>query len=988
MKQSPLSGLGAVAQEAAVDDDSAAAPLPGPSPDGSDAEDDGGDRWEVHKFGGTSVRSLGRVIALLRRPETAGRRVAAVVSAVGGVTNALNAMLEAAAGGADHAPLLEAVLETHRALAAEHVASEEARRAFAEELAAAARRLGSVLESAALLGCFSEDVAAFVAVHGELWSSRLLQLALGGGAERLDAREALFLAPRPDADRGAPALAGNGKAHTILAINAPELDWPRSEAAVAAWERAHPDARLVVVTGFACSGAGGRTATLGRNGSDYSASLLGALLGASSVTIWTDVAGVFTADPRVVPDARRLDRLSYEEATELARLGGEVIHPHTMRPAMRARIPIRIKSTFAPADAGTVVSRRRASDPLGVVKCFSNVNDLTLINVELLPAAAAPAVAGAGGHAGSAGHGVQHLLEAVRDARVPIVQMAHAAFENVFRVCVHSDHAALAERAVRNALPAGAVRVEVVPGCAMVAAVGDGIVGGGEHGGISGVRFFRALHSVRSGVYVVTQSSSQRSISVVLPAGAVHALVRALHSSFLSTRRVVAVGVIGPSRLALELVRRVCQLRCAGGSGSVDIRLRGVMHYGREAGADGRHLARVAGGGSDMCAAGAVSCALSRLPGETELSQLRASSSSDLAAQMDDAELDRAIQEVDTLGEPAWRRLMSRVEDGGGGGDQSTSPAQNMTLAEFGRAVADGHADHAVLVDCTKAEDIGAAYVRLMGDGVDVVSTNQRALVGGDDGLLERLLRWQVDHRTRCLVDSAVGTGVAVGRQLREMVEQGDEVVRIDGVLSVVFAHVFRVFSPRGGGGTARAPLPTFSEACRMAYSAGLTEAHSCDDYSGGYAARKLLLLVRLAGGKLTRDDVEAESLMPPSARGRCGEHGAGTHVDNAEVIDGLADMDADMARRREKAHADGCVLRYVASWDRAAGSATVRVVAVPEDHPFAALSHMAQVVHVHTRRYGATPLMLAFPASDTPNSTTSVLGELHRLGSMASGAY
>ena len=123
--------------------------------------------------------------------------------------------------------------------------------------------------------------------------------------------------------------------------------------------RPHLDAgKTVIMTGFIGGAPDGRTTTLGRGGSDYSATLLGAALDADEVQIWTDVPGVLSADPRQVPEARVVPAISYEEAQELAHFGAKVLHPRTIRPAVARDIPVRILSTFAPTEPGTLVQRR------------------------------------------------------------------------------------------------------------------------------------------------------------------------------------------------------------------------------------------------------------------------------------------------------------------------------------------------------------------------------------------------------------------------------------------------------------------------------------------------------------------------------------------------------------------------------------------------------------------------------------------------------
>src|SRR3989442_12512443 len=136
-----------------------------------------------------------------------------------------------------------------------------------------------------------------------------------------------------------------------------------------------------VVTGFICSTPAGRTTTLGPGGSDYSASIIGSCIKADEIQIWTDVNGVMTADPRIVPDARVLDRVSYKEAAEMSYFGAKVLHPQTIMPAVDESIPIRIKNTFAPEMAGTLISAQTPVHPYGVEN-LASISRTTLVSLD------------------------------------------------------------------------------------------------------------------------------------------------------------------------------------------------------------------------------------------------------------------------------------------------------------------------------------------------------------------------------------------------------------------------------------------------------------------------------------------------------------------------------------------------------------------------------------------------------------------------------
>ena len=198
-----------------------------------------------------------------------------------------------------------------------------------------------------------------------------------------------------------------------------------------------------VITGFIATDTHGLQTTLGRNGSDFSASIFGSLLDAREIVIWTDVDGVLSADPRLVPEAQVIDTLSYNEAMELAYFGAKVIHPQTMAPAVQERIPIWIKNTFAPDKPGTLIHDRSEPNPL--VKGITTVEKIALVNLE-----------GAGmiGVPGTA----HRLFGALREEGISVILISQGSSEHSICFAVPEVEAERAERVVQRAFDPRAAR--------------------------------------------------------------------------------------------------------------------------------------------------------------------------------------------------------------------------------------------------------------------------------------------------------------------------------------------------------------------------------------------------------------------------------------------------------------------------------------------------------------------------------------------------
>ena len=322
------------------------------------------DDWIVLKFGGTSVSQRHRwdiIGKLMReRAEAEGARVLVVVSALSGITNALQALADAPAGQ----PLGEPV----ESIARRHLE-------FADALGLAPDVLDARL---AALRALPDDPrrardplawAAEVLAQGELLSSTLGVAYLqsqGQDVGWLDARDWLH----------AQALPNQNPWSRRLSVSCRHAHDPAMAAALAAGPR------LRVTQGFIARHEDGGTAILGRGGSDTSAAYFGALLRARRVEIWTDVPGMFTANPRLVPDARLLSRLDYEEAQEIASTGAKVLHPRCLHPCREARVPIWIRDTERPDMAGTVIDQRAVTLP--GVKAISSRRGIVLVSMETI----------------------------------------------------------------------------------------------------------------------------------------------------------------------------------------------------------------------------------------------------------------------------------------------------------------------------------------------------------------------------------------------------------------------------------------------------------------------------------------------------------------------------------------------------------------------------------------------------------------------------
>ncbi len=508
--------------------------------------------WQVHKFGGSSLADPDcfRQVADILLTDAPARQ-AVVVSAMGGMTDALLALVDEAESGGDQlqaglAALSERYRSTVQALISKDQAAADLLTAFDGDLA----DIRDVLQAVTLLRSAADRSRDLIAGFGELWSSRLLaallrQLApergFEGDIEWLDARQLIVVE------------------HSELG---PNVLWDRSAENAS---RHYPAtfAGITVVTGFIAADADGLHTTLGRNGSDFSASIVGALLKAERINIWTDVDGVMSADPNRVPEAAVIDRLSYNEAMELAYFGAKVIHPQTMSPAIAQGIPIWIRNTFNAQAPGSCIGGDSTDQEL--IKGVTSIEKITLVNLE-----------GAGmiGVPGTA----DRLFGALRDAGISVILISQASSEHSICFAVPERHARTVEQVVRQAftieMEQGQINSVALQGnCAIIAVVGDGMAG------IPGIaaKFLATLGNAGINVRAIAQGSSERNISVVIDGEEATRALRAAHSGFYLSAKTISMGLVGPGNVGGVLLNQMAaetdSLRAEFG---LDIRVRAI----------------------------------------------------------------------------------------------------------------------------------------------------------------------------------------------------------------------------------------------------------------------------------------------------------------------------------------------------------------------------------------------------------------------------
>lgn len=807
--------------------------------------------WTTHKFGGSSLanaRTMARVAALLADRDD--DRQAIVVSAMAGVTDRLIALTRLAAESDPRWRERLAELRQDHVETADALLDDPARAAaLIEAIEAHFAGLEQLLAAVALMGTVPVESLELISGSGEVLSAMLLGARLdeaGVDAKFMDAREVLRVRPT----------------ELMQAV-----DWERSRSSLEEYMRRHP-ARHYVITGYVCRLDDGRVSTLGRNGSDYSASIFARLLDADGIHLWTDVDGLMSADPCAVPQALLLDHLSYNEAFELAYFGARVIHPQALSPAEDAGIPVWIRNTFHPDCPGTRIDAG-GHDELPV-KGISGLADMALVTLE-----------GAGmiGVPGTA----ERVFSALNRARISVTMISQGSSEHSICLVVPESGAATAcrvlEEAFERELRHGQIRRVISEGdIRVLAIVGDGMAG---TPGIA-ARLFTALDRAGINVRAMAQGASERNISVAIAEADAGRAIKAIHAGFYLSDQTLSVGLIGPGNVGRALTGQIQAMR-------------------------------------------------ERL--------------------LDEASLDLRLRAV------AGSRRMHLSECHQGGGDYDEQ-AVSLKLERFVEHVDDDHVPHAVIIDCTASDAIASHYADWLARGIHVITPNKHAGAGPLDRY--RSIRAQLENSSaRWRYEATVGAGLPVIQTLRDLIDTGDRIVRIDGILSGTLAWLFNRYRPG----------MSFAGLVREARAAGYTEPDPREDLSGMDVARKLVILAREMGLAIELHEVDVESLMPEGL--------AGVPVD--DFLQALTRIDPVMAERLEQAGNNDRVLRYVASLDDR-GKASVTLEALPGDHPFAHLALTDNVVAFTTERYRDHPLIVQGPGAGPEVTAAGVFADLLRV--------
>ncbi len=484
---------------------------------------------KVLKFGGSSVanaENIKKVVNIANQPIY--NQAIVIVSALGGVTDLLIAI------GTDAANAKESYKDTLKSLENRHIETAQAllpinnQSSCISGIKQSFNELEDICEGVFRLGELSNRTKDRIISFGELLSSKIIFFyvqSTGTKIDWIDSRKAI----KTNSNFGFAAVDFAATTESINAIVATSAN------------------NLFIAPGFIASDSNGFTTTLGRGGSDYTASIYAAAVNAQAVEIWTDVTGMMTADPRWVANARTIPHTSYREAMELSHFGAKVIYPPTIQPAMDKNIQIWVKNTFAPTEAGTLIENK-PSEEGEIITGISSINQVALLSLE------------GSGMVGIPGFS-KRLFEALAREQVNVILITQSSSEHSICVAVNTVDVDKAKASVDKAFEIELQTKKVEPlrvekDLSIIALVGDKMK---SHPGIAG-RMFSALGRNGINIRAIAQGSSERNISAVVSFNDIKKAVNVLHEAFFETsHKQLNVFICGAGNVGGKLIDQIKQ---------------------------------------------------------------------------------------------------------------------------------------------------------------------------------------------------------------------------------------------------------------------------------------------------------------------------------------------------------------------------------------------------------------------------------------------
>ena len=812
---------------------------------------------KVLKFGGTSVAHSQNILLVenIIKSESLKSKVVVIVSALHGVTDQLIKAAEyASLKDESYIQIVQNLEEKHISLVKDlfPITEQSSWLSFVKKHF---NDIEDLCNGIAVLGELTDRIKDKIASYGEFLSSKII-------AARLQ-HEGLDCAWMNSAEL----------IRTDSNFTHAKVDFDSTEKNIINFVNENQN-NIIIGPGFIAQDEKNNATTLGRGGSDYTASIIAASIHAEELQIWTDVSGMMTADPRLVSNAKPISEISYHEAMELSHFGAKVLYPPSIQPVMAKNIDLIIKNTFDTGAQGTLISHQLKSseNEKQIAVGISNMNNIALLTLEGSGMVGIPGISA-------------KLFQCLSHEKINVILITQGSSEHSITIAIEENEALRAEHAINSSF-ADDINLERVyaakieTGLSIVALVGESMK---SRSGVS-AKMFGCLGNNGINIRAIAQGSSERNISIVISEKDSKKAMNVLHEEFFESEvKQIHLYICGTGNVGSKLIQQIYdQNDYLKENFLINLRIAGISNS--------RYMVFS----------------------------------------------DQGISKENYL---IW--------------DQK---GEKASAREFADEIIRRNLRNSVFVDVTASPDVPEVYESLLNRSINIVACNKIA-ASSDFKKYKTLKNTARNHSCNFYFETNVGAGLPVIGTINDLIKSGDRIQSIKAVLSGTLNFVFNEYDGSR----------TFSEVVAQAQKEGYTEPDPRLDLSGTDVARKILILAREAGYPLQFDEIENIGFLP--------EECMQGSVDN--FYEKLTVYEEHFKNLLNKAKAEGKILKYVAEFED--GKAKVGLQHIAPESDLFHLYGKDNIVIFKTLRYSEQPLVVKGAGAGAEVTASGVFADIIR---------
>jgi len=813
---------------------------------------------KVLKFGGTSVANAQNILQVehIIQKESLKSRIVVVVSALHGVTDQLIKAAESASEKDERYLQMTKSLEEKHLVAVKELIPIVEQSSWLSFVKKQFNDIEDLCNGIFVLAELTDRIKDKMTSYGEFLSSNIIAARL-----KLSGFDVLWM-------NSADLIVTDSN------FTNAKVDFQATENNLIQFLNKNPK-EIILMPEYIAKDKKGNSTTLGRGGSDYTASIVAAAVDAEELQIWTDVSGMMTSDPRLVSNAKPISEISYQEAMELSHFGAKVLYPPTIQPVMSKNINLRIKNTFEPEAEGTLISQNLEKSEFEspqIAVGISNMSNIALLTLE------------GSGMIGIPGFSAK-LFQCLSHEKVNVILITQSSSEHSITVAIHEKDIFHAKNAINIAFTDDLKLkridpVQIETALAIVALVGENMK---NRSGVS-AKMFGCLGNNGINIRAIAQGSSEKNISIVISEKNVNKAVNVLHEEFFESEiKQVHIYLCGTGNVGKKLIQQ-------------------IYHQNDYLKENLLINLKIAG-----------------------LSSSR-----------------KMIFSEKGISEQEYIDFKQNGEE--------------ASAEKFAQEIISRNLRNSVFVDVTASPEIPALYEKLLKKSINIVACNKIAASSGFENYknLKAIAR---SHRCQFLFETNVGAGLPIIGTINDLMRSGDTITSIQAVLSGTLNFVFNHYDGS----------KTFSEIVAQAQQEGYTEPDPRLDLEGTDVARKILILAREAGYPLEFNDIENESFLPAECM-------------NGNVEDfykALTTYESHFKSLLDKAKNDGKILKYVAEFK--AGKAKVGLRHIAPESDLFHLYGKDNIVIFKTLRYSEQPLVVKGAGAGAEVTASGVFADIVR---------